>query len=814
MQSLWRDVLYAARQLRKAPGFALVVVLMLGLGIGANTAVFSAMNAVLLKLLPVSRPQGLYFVTEANGQFQPPGAGNTGDSTTSFSEAGFESLRQRKDVFEDLMGYAPLSISGSVGVRHGALPEEAEGEEVSGNFFSGLSARLALGRGFTASDELSHAAIVVLSYDYWRRSYGSDPSVLGQTLYVKGIPMTVVGVAGRGFKGVEPASATDFWVPLQNRPELNAWGSTGNQLYGSPKWWALRMMARLQPGVTPQQAQQALVGTFGEVARQSVGTMDPKAWKPLLAFVPARGIAGYSDQLAEPLHILMGLVGLVLLLAVTNVVLMMQARNTGRQREFSLRLALGARRAAIFRQLLAESFLLVSAGALLGWLFALQATRMLAQWSNIESGLSPDKNVLLFTLAISAVAALFFGLAPLWRATHVPVNSVLRASGRSVTMSRSRVLGGRVVLAAQIAICLVLLMSAGLLLHTLGNYARQNLGMETQGLLVFGVTPQGQSDSHLVYRNLLEHLREQPGVASVSMAENRPGSGWTDNNDLTLDGVKRNEELRTNDVGPGFFRTMGTPVLSGREIEESDTVDRQKIALVNETFAKRYFPQSSPIGHIVGAGRLIVGVVRDSKYNGVDEAPQSMAYYAAMQEKKIGSMHVEVRVRGDAAVALPGMRKAVADLYPNVPLEKPMTQQAQFDDSYAQQRMFAAMGGFFGVLASLLVATGLYGMHSFRVNQRTNEIGVRMALGANRSQVLLMMMRESLWVLGAGLVAGLPLTLLAIRPMKAMLYQMSPFDPVSLLVAIGLIALVSFGAVLIPARRAAAMEPMQALRSE
>jgi predicted permease len=814
MSTVMQDLRYAARQLRKTPGFTVTVVLTLAFGIGANTAVFSAMNAVLLKLLPVSRPQGLYFVTEANGQFQPPGAGNTGDSTTSFSEAGFESMRQRKDVFEDLIGYAPLSISGSVGVRHGALPEEAEGDEVSGNFFSGLSARLALGRGFTASDEQNHAPVVVLSYDYWIRSYGSDPSVLGQTLYIKGIPMTVVGIAGRGFKGVEPASATDFWIPLQNRPELNVWGMTSHQLYGSPKWWALRMMARLQPGVTPQQAQQALVGTFGEVARQSVGTIDPKAWKPLLAFVPARGIAGYSDEYREPLHILMGMVGLVLLLAITNVAMMIQARNTSRQREFSLRLAIGAGRMALFRQLLAESLLLVAGGALLGWAFALLATHMLAKWSSIETGMNPDGSVLLFTVAISAAAALVFGITPLWSATHAPVAGVLRATSTSVTMSRGRVLGGRMVLSAQIAICLVLLMSAGLLLRTLGNYARQNLGMETQGLLVFGVTPQGQGDTHLFYRNLLEHLREQPGVASVSIVENRPGSGWTDNNGLTLDGVERNEELRTNDVGTGFFRTIGTPVLSGREIEESDTVDRQKVALVNETFAKRYFPQGSPIGHIVGDGRLIVGVVRDSKYNGVDEAPQPMAYYAAMQAKKIGSMHVEVRVRGDAAAALPGMRKAVAELYPNVPLEKPMTQQAQFDDSYAQQRMFAAMGGFFGLLAALLVATGLYGTHSFRVSQRTSEIGVRMALGARRDQVLLMMMRESLWVLTAGLAVGIPLTLFLIRPLKAMLYQMSPFDPISLALAILAIATVSCGAVLIPARRAAAIDPMQALRTE
>jgi predicted permease len=699
------------------------------------------------------------------------------------------------------------------------MPEEAEGEEVSGNFFSALGARIERGRGFVPDDEKSHQPIAVISYDYWTRRFARDPGILGGTLYVKGVPLTIVGIAGHGFKGIEPASSTDFWIPLQIRPELNAWGTPAEDqtLYGSPKWWCLRLMARLRDGVSPQQAQQALAGTFGGVIEQSLGKIDPKDWRPLLDFVPARGIAGYNDNFREPIEILMGLVALVLLIACTNVAMMVQARNAVRQRDFSLRMAIGATKAAIFRHLLIESLLLVSAGAGLGWLFALSATRMLATWSDVETGLNPDRSVSIFTLLISALAALTFGLVPLWGALRAPVAGVLRANANQLAGSRARVLGGRSILAAQIAVSLVLLMAASLLLRTLRNYATQNLCMEAQGLLVFGVTPQGQGDTHVFYRTLLDRLRQVPGVESVSMAQNRPGSGWSNNDVLILDGtLQEGANLRWNGVGADFFRTMNVPILAGRDIGEQDVKDSMRVAVVNETLVARYLAHTNPIGHKIWKNNpaTIVGVVADSKYRAVDEESRPMAYTAEMQSQSLGTMHIEVRTRGDAMNLLPEMRKTVAALYPNVPLEHPMTQQAQFEKSYEQQRMFAAMGGFFGLLAALLVATGLYGTHSFRVSRRTTEIGIRMALGASRAKVLAMVMRESLWVLLAGLAAGLPLALLAARPLKSMLYQLSPFDPASFALAIAAMIAVSGCATWMPARRAASIEPMQALRSE
>jgi predicted permease len=819
MISAIRDLRYALRQLRNSPGFTLTVVLMLALGIGANTAVFSVMNAILMQLLPVSRPEGLSYVRIGNGQNQAPGGWNTGDSDSSFTEATFEALRQRSDVFEDLIAYVPLSFTGSVAVRYGELPEEAEGEEVSGNFFSGLGARIESGRGFALDDEKNHAPLAILSYDYWTRRFARDPTILGRTLYVKGVPLTIVGVTAHGFKGIEPATSTDFWIPLQNRPELNAWGTASEDetLYGSPKWWCLRLMARLRPGVSPQQAQQALAGTFGEVVAQSLGKIDPKEWRPLLDFLPARGIAGFNDNFREPVQILMGLVAMVLLIACTNVAMMVQARNSVRQRQFSLRMAIGASKGTIFRQLLCESLLLVSAGAALGWIFALLATRALATWSEIQTGLSPDLTVLLFTLAVSCAAALAFGLAPLWSAVNAPVAGVLRSNATNMTTSRGRVLGGRIVLAAQIAVSLVLLMAAGLLLRTLRNYAAQNLGMETESLLVFGVTPQGRADTHVFYRTLLDRIRQVPGVESVSFAQNRPGSGWSNNDILMLDGVlQKGASLRWNGVGADFFHTVGVPILAGRDIDARDTQSTQRVAVVNETLVAKYLAHTNPIGHRLWGDNpaTIVGVVADSKYRAVDEDPRPMAYTAEMHEQSLGTEHIEVRTRGNALALLPELRKAVAGLYPDVPLEQPITQKEQFQKSYEQQRMFAAMGGFFGLLAALLVATGLYGMHSFRVSRRTTEIGVRMALGASRSQVLALVLRESLWVLVAGLAAGIPLTFLAARPLKSMLFQLSPFDPASFALAIAAMIVVSAFAALAPARRAASIEPMQALRTD
>jgi len=823
MTGLLQNFRYALRQMRKSPGFTFVAVITLALGIGANTAVFSVMDAVLSRMLPVRDPGRLYYLQIASGG-QPRGARNTGNGDTSFSQPVFEALRQRKDVLDDVIGYVPLAI-GKVAVRYGEALEAAQGDEVSGNFFSGLTAGIAQGRGFSLEDEKDHSQIAVISHDYWTRRFAGNAAVLGTTLFVKNVPLTIVGIAAPGFRGLEPATATDFWIPLQNRADLNAWGNAaGDDSLYAPRCWCMPLVVRLKRGITPAQAQNALESTFGEAAKIGVGSIDPKEWKPLLNFDPARGIQGFNQQYKQPVRILMGLVLLVLLIACSNVALLITTRNEARQREFSLRMAVGAERGHLFRQLLTESSLLVMAGAGLGWAFAILATDALAAWSGIETGLAPNGNVLLFTLGISAVSALAFGIAPLWIALRAPVSGVLRATATNMTQDRRRAFGGRVLMSAQIAVCMLLLVAAGLLLRTLRNYETQDLGMRADGLLVFGITPQSAHtppETLTFYRALLERIRGVPGVESATLMENRLGSGWSSNNDDdALDGVSLKGRfsstlVRSNDVGPDYLHVLGVPILEGRDISDADTPSSLPVVVVNETFVKKFLPNTNPLGHKFRDNRTIVGVAKDSKYRAVDEKPVPMAYFPTFQTLDRGdTMHIEVRVKGEPLNLLPTMRQVVRELDPNVPLEKPMTQVAQFEDSYSQPKMFARLGGFFGGLAALLVATGLYGTLSYRTNRRTAEIGTRMALGAQRQQMLWMVMRESLLISCIGAAVGLPLAIVSVRFLGAMLYQLSPFDPVSFALAMCCVALVTSAAAFLPAWRAANVDPVVALRYE
>lgn len=820
MSNFTQNLRFALRQLRKAPVFTAVAILTLALGIGANTAVFSVMDAVLLRSLPVTDPHGLFYVHMADGENQPDGAGNTGDSNTSFSMPVFLALRARTDVFASLIAYAPLAIS-KTAVQVNGSPLQAEGEEVSGNFFDGLTAQVPLGRALTAEDERNHAPVMVVSYAFWTREFARRPSVLGSTISVKGLPFTVVGVAAHGFFGVEPAGSADFWIPLQDRPELNAWGISPdyNTLYGTPRWWCLRMMARLRPGVTPAAAQAELAGTFLSAAQSGIGTIHGQ-WKPLLAFDPARGIEGYSQQYGEQVKVLMGLVLLVLLIAVTNVALMIAARNGARAREFGVRLALGASRMELFSQLLAESALLVLSGAALGWLFAVEATGLLARLAQIETSLSPDRAVLWFTLGVSMLTAFVFGLAPLRRAASAPVAGMMGAAGKQTTASRSRKAAGNAVMTAQVAVCLLLLVAGSLLLRTLGQYRSQPLGMQADNMLLFGLSPHGITDPAQVngfYRTLMDRLRALPGVSSASILENRPGSGWTDNNDLTIDGVvQRGVLLRSNSVGAGYFEVAGTPILEGRDIGEQDGLETMPVALVNQTLARRYFPHGDALGHQLGGGKrphTIIGVIADSRYSSVDEPLQPMAYYPASQVGLV-NVHVAVRTSGDPLASLPNVRQAVHALAPDLPLEDPMTQSAQFALGYAQPTMFATLGGFFGGLAALLVAIGLYGTLSYRVGLRVGEIGLRMALGAQRRQVVWLVLKESLLVTAIGCAVGIPLALGSTRLLSSMLWHLSPYDPVSVMFGIGGVLTVVAFASFVPARRAASVDPAEALRSE
>lgn len=396
LDKLIRDLRFGFRSLLQSPGFALTAILTLGLGVGANTAVFSVMNAVLLRSLPVDDPARLVYLRTSN----PPQHTGTIDTNETFSYSVFDILRTQNQVLSDLIAYVPLSSS-KVAVRYGTEPEEAEGDMVSGNFFSGLGVKLILGRGFTNQDESAYAPIAVISYNYWTRRFARSADVLGKTFYVNAVPMTIVGIAAAGFEGVEEGGSTDFWLPLQSRPELNAWGNpldNGRVYLKNNTWWCMRLLGRLAPGVTKTQAINQLQPVFQRGAYVGLGNPEPGEKLPVLSFQDAKSFPGYESTYGKPLKIMMALVASVLLIALTNVVMLLLARNTVRQREFSVRLALGAGRFALFRQLVTESALLVFVGGVLAWVFAVWATKALGAWAQIESSLAPDLTVLLFTL--------------------------------------------------------------------------------------------------------------------------------------------------------------------------------------------------------------------------------------------------------------------------------------------------------------------------------------------------------------------------------------------------------------------------------
>jgi predicted permease len=817
---LLRDLRFGFRSLRQSPGFAVTAILTLALGMGANTAVFSVMNAVLLRSLPVSDPQRLVYLRTSG---TPPNV----DKITlydTFSYPVYEALRRQGGALSDVIAVAQLSVD-KVNVRLGAQPEVAEADMVSGNFFSALGVKLVRGRGFTAQDETGHAQVMVISYSYWTRRFSRDPNTLGKTMFVKGLPFTVVGVTAEGFEGTDAGKSMDFWIPLQNRVEFNVLGfppQQGKLYQQNPRWWCIRLLGRLAPGLSREQALARLRSTFQAAAYVGLSSPKPGEELPLLSFEDAKNFPGYDGQYGKTLRMLMAMVGLVLLIALTNVVMLLMARNATRQREFSLRLALGARRGELLRQLLMESLLLVAVAGSLAWGFAEMATRVLGRWALIESSLAPDKTVLLFTLCVLLCAALLFGVAPFRPAVAGGAKLILRTSAATLGTDAGRTRIRRIMVASQIALCVVMLVGGGLLLRTLRNLENIPLGMQTEGLVVFGLNPQSpHSEAELVrfYQELQRRLRVLPGVESVAVLQNRLGSEWSNNTYAGIDGKeavladRTPAMIRTNDIGPDFFHTLGVPVLLGREFTDADTTTSQPVAVVNELFAQQLMLGKNPLGHQVN-GRVIVGVVKNHKYESVEEEPIPMAWWDYAQDPEVGQMNVEMRVRGDALAILPVVRKVVAQMDPDVPLIQPILQRTQFERTISQQLMFARLAEFFGLLAIVLVATGLYGTLAYRVNMRTAEIGVRMAVGARREQVVWMILKDSLLLTAIGVMMGIPLAMLVGRALTSSLYGVKPLDAVSYLLAVAGVAVVALAASAVPAARAATVDPLEALRSE
>jgi predicted permease len=824
---VWRDVRYGTRQLARTPVFTIVCVLTLALGVGANTAVFSVMHAVLRKMLPVQDSSHVFYLHTTG---YPDGASQTGDSDTSFAYPMYQALREQHGVLE-VMTFIPMSSSGKTSIRVGTVPEEAAGDMVGGNYFSGLGVGTELGRGFVQKDEDDHTSVVVISDSFWETHYQRSHDVIGKTLYIKSVPFTIVGVARKGFEGTEGRLPLDFWIPLQSRPEFNAWGNPAE--YGmyltTPNKWCMKLMVRTAPGISREEGLARAQGIFARVAYAGVAPKHAGDETYKLSFNEAKQFDGQDDAFARSLKILMMMVGLVLLIAMSNVVMLLMARNATRQREFSVRLALGAGRREMARQLLTESLLLVALGGAAAWAFALGATRALGSWAHIQSNLQPDAVVAWSTLGVLFLLALVFGLAPLRRAMSSGPEMVLRSSSTVSHTSSQKVRAGNAVIVTQIAMCLVLLVGAGLLLGTLRNLLKTPLGQKPEGLLVFGVQPQHahtKEESIAFFVALQQRLRTIPGVQSVSMAGNRPGSGWSDNNaGVLVDGHKpkgvepEQANYRHNTVGPDYFRTMGVQVIRGRDFSDADSSTAPKVLIVNETFAKKYLGTLNAVGHVLSNSKglepnLIVGVVKDHKYTSITEEATPMIWDVFTQGDAVSQLNIEMRVPNDPMAMLPTVRKMIAQIDPDLPLMEPMTQSAVFEQSISQQALFARLAGCFGVLAVVLIATGLYGTLAYRVSRRSAEIGVRMALGAQRLQVVWMVLRGSLSLTAIGVALGIPLAMAAGMQLESSLYGMKALDIASYMFAILGVAFVALVASAVPAGRAASVDPIKALRLE
>lgn len=825
--NVWRDLRYGMRQLIKTPVFTIVCVLTLALGVGANTAVFSVMHAVLEKMLPVKDASQVFYVHTTGW---PDGASQTGESTTSFAYPFYQALHGLSGL-QDVMTFIPMSNSGKAPVRVGSVPEEAAGDMVSGNYFSGLGVGTELGRGFAPKDEGDHTQVAVISEKFWATHYQRSADVIGKALFIKSIPFTIVGVAKKGFEGTEGALPLDFWIPLQNRPEFNAWGAPAEDgMYLTvQRLWAMRLMVRTAPGVSREQALAQMQTLFERAAYIGVPPKKIGSETYLVSLNEAKQFDGDDGSFAKALKVLMTMVGLVLLIAMSNVVMLLMARNANRQREFGVRFALGAGRREIARQLLTESMLLVTLGGAVAWAFALGATHALGSWARIESNLRPDLEVLWLTLGVLVLLAIVFGLAPLRSAMSSASQSSLRSSAMVSHTSSQKVRAGNAVIVTQIAMCLVLLVGAGLLLKTLRNLLQTPMGQRPEGLVVFGVHPQQvrtKEQGVAFFTALQQKLRAIPGVESVSMAANRPGSGWSSNRGgLLLDGhnpngiVPEQATYRQNTVAADYFRTMGVAILDGRDFSDADTASAPGVAIVNETFAKKYVGTLHVVGHLLSGSRggtpvRIVGLVQDHKYTGITEEKMPMMWTVFTQERATNQLNVELRVHGDPTAILPIVRRAIAQIDPDMPLLEPMTQVAVFEQSISQQILFARLAGCFGVLAVVLIATGLYGTLAYRMSRRRAEIGLRIALGARRSQVVWMVLRGSLMLCAGGVAVGVPLAMVAGKGLESSLYGMKALDVTSYLLAIVGVVVVALIASAVPAGRAASVDPLRALRTE
>jgi predicted permease len=836
MDGLRQDLRFAFRTLAASPGFTVVAALTLALGIGANTAIFTLMDQVMFRLLPVAAPERLV-VLDAPGPFS--GSTHSHSQTlTEMSHPMFTGLRDKADVFTGVLAQFTTSMH----VTEGGQTEMADGVLVSGTYFDVLGLAPAAGRLLTPEDDRTPGAhpVVVLSHGYWTRRFAANPSVVGRTLQVNGHPMTVVGVAPAGFHGIAVGETNDVYVPLMMQgPVIPTWTRPG------PNNWRVRwltVLARLRDGVSREQATASVNVLYSQLLREDLATVEGTRSeryrtaflaKQLVLHPGGRGASELRDESKKPLMVLMAMVGLVLLIACANVANLLLARASSRQREVAVRIALGASRLRIVRQLLVECLVLAAVGGAAGLAVASWTGGLLVRALPFEAAprvltSEPDLRVALFALALSAITALAFGLAPALQATRLDLAPTLKNEATSVMGGSAPFRFRKGLVVAQVALSLLLLIGAGLFTRSLMNLRQLDPGFQPEQLLTFSVDP--SLNGYAVERRIEVHERirdeaaAEPGVRSVSLADTPLMTDSNSSSTIKVDGYesKEGENMNPNfnSVGPDFFRTMGITLLSGRDFSDADVAGAPKVAVVNETFARYYFGDQDPLGRRFGYGRHhdkldieIVGVVKDGKAASLREEKIRFVYVPYRQQPDIvGSMTFYVRTTLDPAALGSRMRAAVGRVDAALPVTGLKTMTAQIGESLFAERLVAALSACFGLLATLLAALGLYGVMSYAVSLRTREIGIRVALGADRRTVLAMVLKEVAVLAAIGVAVGLPSGYGLGRLVEAQLFGLTARDPLTFALATLTLVVTALLAGYLPAARATRVHPMVALR--
>jgi len=834
MENLLQDIRFALRTLGKNPGFTLVAILTLALGIGANAAIFSLTDQVLLRLLPVERPRELVVLTS-------PGVNHgrvwsDSDGGPSFSYPMYKDLRDRNEVLTGLLARYHLQVN----VAGEGQSQLAEGELVSGNYFQVLGVRPFLGRVLTAQDETAPGAnpVTVLAYGYWTRHFGSDPNILNKQLAVNGSSLTVVGVARPGFTGVQVGQIPDLFIPITMKAQMTPnWDGLADR---NDHW--VTMLGRLKPGMSAEKAQAGLAPLYRALMESDATALklSPRDRQEFVnrKLVLDRGSHGrpiLQHDAGQPLLVLMAMVGLVLLIACANLAGLLIARGDGRQREIALRLALGAGRVRLVRQLMTESLILALAGGAAGLALASWTLNVIVNSIPENEGASGltsqlDYRVLIFACVVSLVTGVLFGLAPAIRATHTDLQSVLKDQGVNVSGGRANVRVRKSLMVSQIALTAVLLAAAGLFAHSLLNLKTQDLGVRPDHVLEFSISPELNRYTPPQTIALADRIRKSmetlPGVRAASESEIPMLANSNSSSNITAEGYDAQEDEDTNvdqnSVGPNFLATMGIPLLNGREFSETDSATSPKVAIINEAMARRFFAGRNPIGLHFGFGggkdvkldTEIVGVVKDSKNTDVKTAARSFVFVPYAQSQHAGNATFYVRTNQSPEALTATVRNLITGFDGNLPVYSVKTLTAQVDEIMFTDRLVTIFSLCLGLLASLLAAVGLYGVMAYVVARRTREIGIRMALGATQKNVAWMILREIVGMLAVGLCVGLIAAYGIGRVVESLLFGVKASDPIVFAIAAGLLVAVALLAGWLPSRKAANVDPMVALRYE